>query len=192
MKLPPFIVTLGTWQIVLAINFLYSANETIRSQDIDRKGAARWQFFGAAMHASAASRCCSASSPCWSLLVCAPGLRAPPHRLGPPCLCGRRRSGSGELAGVQSRRVLIQVYALAGLICALAGWVLIGRFGSVSPPPRRRARQHRIDHRRGDRRHLAVRRPRLDPRHDVRRADRRRVLAGAAPWSAPIRNGPIC
>ena len=34
MKLPPFIVTLGMWQIVLAANFLYSANETIRSQDI--------------------------------------------------------------------------------------------------------------------------------------------------------------
>ena len=34
MKLPPFIVTLGMWQIVLASNFLYSANETIRSQEI--------------------------------------------------------------------------------------------------------------------------------------------------------------
>jgi fructose transport system permease protein len=35
IKLPPFIVTLGMWQIVLATNFLYSRNETIRSQDID-------------------------------------------------------------------------------------------------------------------------------------------------------------
>jgi fructose transport system permease protein len=32
MKLPPFIVTLGMWQIVLATNFLYSANETIRAR----------------------------------------------------------------------------------------------------------------------------------------------------------------
>ncbi len=30
VKLPPFIVTLGMWQIILATNFLYSANETIR------------------------------------------------------------------------------------------------------------------------------------------------------------------
>ena len=30
MKLPPFIVTLGTWNIVMATNFIYSANETIR------------------------------------------------------------------------------------------------------------------------------------------------------------------
>ncbi|MEQ9473594.1 ABC transporter permease, partial [Marinovum algicola] len=35
MKLPPFIVTLGMWQIVLAATYLYSANETIRSQDIE-------------------------------------------------------------------------------------------------------------------------------------------------------------
>jgi len=35
MRLPPFIVTLGTWQIILAINYIYSANETIRSQDVD-------------------------------------------------------------------------------------------------------------------------------------------------------------
>lgn len=35
MKLPPFIVTLGMWQIVLATNFLYSANETIRAQEIE-------------------------------------------------------------------------------------------------------------------------------------------------------------
>ncbi|MEM9270857.1 MAG: ABC transporter permease, partial [Pseudomonadota bacterium] len=34
VKLPPFIVTLGMWQIVLAANYIYSANETIRSQDI--------------------------------------------------------------------------------------------------------------------------------------------------------------
>jgi fructose transport system permease protein len=34
MKLPPFIVTLGMWQIVLAANFPHSSNETIRNQDI--------------------------------------------------------------------------------------------------------------------------------------------------------------
>ncbi|SIS55408.1 branched-subunit amino acid transport system permease [Phaeovulum vinaykumarii] len=45
MKLPPFIVTLGMWQIVLATNFLYSANETIRAQDIAR-AAPLLQVFG--------------------------------------------------------------------------------------------------------------------------------------------------
>ena len=45
MKLPPFIVTLGMWQIVLAANFLYSQNETIRSQDIAEQ-APLLQFMG--------------------------------------------------------------------------------------------------------------------------------------------------
>ncbi|MEL6311939.1 MAG: ABC transporter permease, partial [Pseudomonadota bacterium] len=40
---------------------------------------------------------------------------------------------AAELAGVSTRRTLIQVYAVVGLICAFAGWVMIGRFGSVSP-----------------------------------------------------------
>ena len=43
---------------------------------------------------------------------------------------------AAELSGVNVRRTLISVYMLAGLICAFAGWVLIGRIGSVSPPPR--------------------------------------------------------
>ena len=35
------------WQIVLATNFLYSANETIRAQDIEDKAAPiLQQFFG--------------------------------------------------------------------------------------------------------------------------------------------------
>ena len=35
VKLPPFIVTLGTWSIFAAINYIYSANETIRRADIE-------------------------------------------------------------------------------------------------------------------------------------------------------------
>jgi len=45
VKLPPFIVTLGMWQIALAINFLYSGSEVIRSQDIARD-APLLQYFG--------------------------------------------------------------------------------------------------------------------------------------------------
>jgi fructose transport system permease protein len=40
---------------------------------------------------------------------------------------------AAELSGVNVKRVLISVYMLAGLICAFAGWALIGRIGSVSP-----------------------------------------------------------
>jgi fructose transport system permease protein len=40
---------------------------------------------------------------------------------------------AAELSGVNTRNVLISVYVLSGLICAFAGWALIGRIGSVSP-----------------------------------------------------------
>ncbi len=46
MKLPPFHRTLGTWQIFNAIKYLYSANETIRTQDIEAQ-APCVQLFGA-------------------------------------------------------------------------------------------------------------------------------------------------
>lgn len=45
IKLPPFIVTLGTWQIILAANYIYSANETIRSSAIAAEAPAL-QFWG--------------------------------------------------------------------------------------------------------------------------------------------------
>ena len=34
IKIPPFIATLGVWQIVLAANYIYSRNETIRARDL--------------------------------------------------------------------------------------------------------------------------------------------------------------
>ena len=35
LRLPPFIVTLGTWSIFGALNIWYSRSETIRPQDIE-------------------------------------------------------------------------------------------------------------------------------------------------------------
>jgi fructose transport system permease protein len=40
---------------------------------------------------------------------------------------------AAQLAGINIRRTLTTVYMLAGAICGVAGWVLIGRTGSVSP-----------------------------------------------------------
>jgi hypothetical protein len=44
---------------------------------------------------------------------------------------------AAELSGVNVKRTLMSVYMLSGLICAFAGWALIGRIGSVSPLPHR-------------------------------------------------------
>ena len=40
---------------------------------------------------------------------------------------------AARLAGINTDRTLVAVYALAGFICAIAAWVLIGRIGGVSP-----------------------------------------------------------
>ena len=40
---------------------------------------------------------------------------------------------AAELAGVDVHRTLMTVYMLAGFVCGLAAWVMIGRFNSVSP-----------------------------------------------------------
>ena len=44
-RLPPFIVTLGTWSIFFALNLWYSEAQTIRSQDVDA-AAPLLKFFG--------------------------------------------------------------------------------------------------------------------------------------------------
>ena len=52
---------------------------------------------------------------------------------------GEQRSAAGDdpesarLAGINTRNTLIGVYTLAGFICALAGWIIIGRIGAASP-----------------------------------------------------------
>jgi fructose transport system permease protein len=130
VKLPPFIVTLGTWFIYEAANFIYSANETIRAQDIENQ-APLLQFFGDtfrighAVFTLAVVLMVAMAALFWYVLN---------HTAW-----GRHLYAIGDdpeaarLSGINVSRMLISVYALAGAICAIAGWALIGRIGSVSP-----------------------------------------------------------
>ncbi|MDQ7251156.1 ABC transporter permease [Dongia sedimenti] len=130
IKLPPFIVTLGTWSIYSAANYIYAANETIRSQDIDavapvlhffgqkiELGQANFTFAVILMIALAAFLWYVLNHTAWGRHVYAIG----------------DDPEAARLSGINVDRMLITVYAVAGLICAVAGWVLIGRIGSVSP-----------------------------------------------------------
>lgn len=130
MKLPPFIVTLGMWQIVLAANFLYSANETIRSQDI-AANAPLLQLMGAKFNIGGAVFTFGVVFMLCLVLVLSYVLR---HTAwGRHVYAVGDDPEAAELSGVNVKKTLISVYALAGLICAFAGWALIGRIGSVSP-----------------------------------------------------------
>ncbi len=130
MRLPPFIVTLGTWQIILATNYIFSANETIRSQDISA-AAPSLQLWGSGLSVGGVRVLAGVF-----LLI---GIVAVMAYILRHTAWGRHVYAVGddpeaaELSGVQTKRVLVQVYALAGFFCAIAGWVMIGRFGSVSP-----------------------------------------------------------
>jgi fructose transport system permease protein len=46
---------------------------------------------------------------------------------------GGLRGDAARLAGINTGRTLLAVYGIAGLICAIGGWVLIGRIGAASP-----------------------------------------------------------
>ena len=130
LRMPPFIVTLGTLSIIGALNTFYSQSETIGMQDIDQKspflnmmgntlgiGGAQimWGTFLMLLVAAAV----------WYVL----------NRTA----YGRHVYATGDdpesarLAGIDTDRVLLSVYILAGFIAAVAGWALIGRVGAISP-----------------------------------------------------------
>lgn len=130
MKLPPFIVTLGTWQIVLATTFIYSANETIRAQDIAEQ-AALLQFFGLKFKLGGAVFTAGVIFMVLLVLLLAYALK---HTAwGRHVFAVGDDPEAAELSGVNVKRTLISVYMLSGLICGFAGWAIIGRIGAVSP-----------------------------------------------------------
>lgn len=130
VRLPPFIVTLGMWQIVASANFLYSRNETIRGRDIEEQ-APILQFFGGEFNFGDARFTYGVIFMLLLVAVFAYVLR---HTAW-----GRHVYAVGDdpeaagLAGVNTKRTLISVYTVAGLICGLAGWAFIARSGAVSP-----------------------------------------------------------
>ena len=130
VRLPPFIVTLGMWQVVLATNFLYSANETIRAQEITAE-APILQFFGENIRIGGAVFTYGVIA--MVLLVLLLWYVLNHTAWGRHVYAIGDDPEAAQLSGVSVKPILISVYVLAGIICALAGWAMIGRLGSVSP-----------------------------------------------------------
>jgi len=144
LRLPPFIVTLGTWSIFGALNIFYSRSETIRQQDIEAV-APFLQWTGTVIKPYVVLQNLGLEV-AWlkgsvltygSILMVV--LAAAVWYLLNRTAFGRHVYATGDdpdsarLAGISPNRTLIAVYALAGVICAIAAWVLIGRIGGVSP-----------------------------------------------------------
>lgn len=127
VRLPPFIVTLGTLNIFIALNLYYSQSETIRGTDMSdvllytgetfAVGDTRIAYGVLLMLGLFGLVAYALRSTAWGRHVYATG----------------DDREAARLAGVQTTRVLLSVYVVAGLLCAVAGWILIGRIASASP-----------------------------------------------------------
>ncbi|MGN6772311.1 MAG: ABC transporter permease [Rhizobiaceae bacterium] len=131
LKLPPFIVTLGTWSIFGSMVIYVSHSETIRAQDIDQMAPIlHWTgnriIFGhGALITYGSILMILIAVAVWYIL----------NRTA----FGRHVYATGDdpeaarLTGINTAATLVGVYTLAGFICAIAAWVLIGRIGAASP-----------------------------------------------------------
>lgn len=144
LRLPPFIVTLGTWSIFGALNTWYSQSETIRRVDMEASSPFLLQLGNLfrLYDVGAATGLDLQFLKGWvvtygSLLMIA--LAVVVSYVLTRTAFGRHVYATGDdpdaamLSGINTNRTLLSVYALAGLICAVAAWVLIGRIGGVSP-----------------------------------------------------------
>lgn len=130
VRLPPFITTLGTWNIFLALNYYFSNRETIRSQTLDAE-APLLKLFGERFEIGGAVLT-------WGVVLMIAIFLILWYVLNRTAW-GRHVYAIGddkeaaELSGIRTDRTLVSVYVLAGFICAIAAWASIGRVGSVSP-----------------------------------------------------------
>ncbi|MGF1561320.1 MAG: ABC transporter permease [Geminicoccaceae bacterium] len=130
VKLPPFIVTLGSWSMFYALLLWVSGGESIRSQDIDATAPLlklfghRVELFGA-QFTTGSIFMVVLFGVFWFVLNHTPWGRHI-YAVGDD-------AAAAQLAGIRTDRVLMSAYATAGVLCAVAGWAAIGRIGSVSP-----------------------------------------------------------
>lgn len=130
IKLPPFIVTLGTWRIFLAIVYLYTGSQSIRSQDIDA-AAPLLKFFGERVNIGGAVFTYGVFLMIFVFIVFWYLLNR--TSWGRHVYAVGDDKDAAELSGIRSDRLLLSVYMVAGLICGIGAWAAIGRVGSVSP-----------------------------------------------------------
>ncbi len=127
IKLPPFIVTLGTLTIFFSLNAVVSQSETVRGSDMPSImtwtgssipiGGFRLTYGSIIMLLLFAVFFYALGRTAWGKHVYATG----------------DDIEAARLAGIRTNRVLFSVYTVAGLLYAVGAWILIGRLASASP-----------------------------------------------------------
>jgi fructose transport system permease protein len=127
IKLPPFIVTLGTLSIFTALVLLYTKGQSVQSPDMP--ALLNWT---GTTYAFGDFRVTTGV-----LLVLAMylvvGFALGQTAWGRHVYAVGDDADAARLVGISVPRVLLSVYAVAGLVYGVAAWVLIGRAGNASP-----------------------------------------------------------
>lgn len=126
-RVPPFIATLGTLSVFTALNLWVSGSQTIKADALS--GLLLWpgqtfKVFGAPVTFGSILVLVAFVLVSFILRRTAWGEHI--------YAVGDNPEGA-RLSGIRTTRVLMGVYITAGVVCAIAGWLLIGRVGSVSP-----------------------------------------------------------
>ncbi|HYP44668.1 MAG TPA: ABC transporter permease [Propionibacteriaceae bacterium] len=127
LKLPPFIVTLGTLSIFTAIGLLYSGGASVgraKMPDLLNVMGTRFRLGPFNITLGVIVVILLAAVVAFALSQTAWGRHV--YAIGDDIEAAR-------LAGIQVNRVLLSVYTVAGLIYGFTAWVLIGRAGTASP-----------------------------------------------------------
>ena len=126
IKLPPFIVTLGTLGIYTALTLIYASGQTVT---LNPNSFVLWP----ANPFKSGSVTLTYGVVLMVVALPRRRLRAAQHGVGTPPLRHRRRQEAARLAGIRTDRVLLSAYMVAGIAIAVAAWILCGRVGGADP-----------------------------------------------------------
>jgi fructose transport system permease protein len=127
LKLPPFIVTLGTLNIFIALTLLYSNSASVIGQDIPAiitSTGATFPVFGVGVTYGVVVML---------LLYVVMAFVLGRTAWGKHVYAVGDDKEAARLTGISVNRVLISVYVVAGAILAIGAWVQIGRADAASP-----------------------------------------------------------
>jgi ribose/xylose/arabinose/galactoside ABC-type transport system permease subunit len=127
VKLPPFIVTLGTLSIFTAVALLYSRAQSIQSDSLP--GLINWT---GTTFPIGPFRITTGVVLVLALYVVA-GFALSQTAWGRHVYSVGDDSEASRLAGIRVNAVLLSVYAVAGAIYGVTAWILIGRAGGADP-----------------------------------------------------------
>jgi fructose transport system permease protein len=126
LNLPPFIVTLGTFSIFTAISLLYAAGQTIAlPEDSFLLSTGKTLSIGSV-------------SITWGvilmlLLYAVVGFALRNTAWGKHLYAAGDDPEASRLAGIDTDRVLLSAYVVAGVTVGVAAWIVCGRVGGADP-----------------------------------------------------------